>query len=135
MATAKKLIIPASVGAAIDALNTLRDKRKAIEATAAAVKAQETAFEDAIFKRFKNADLQGARGKQAQASISRQEIPTIEDDTKFFAYVLKTKQFDLLQRRLSTDAIKQRWADGKVVPGIGKFTKIRLHLTKCKPTK
>ena len=80
----KKLVIPAKAGAAIDALDALRDKRKAIEAAAAAVKTQETAFEDAIFDKFKKADLEGARGKRAQASIERLDIPTLEDPDAFY---------------------------------------------------
>ena len=135
MATAKKLVIPASVGAAIDALNTLRDKRKAIEATAAAVKAQETAFEDAIFQKFKKADLEGARGKRAQASIERVDVPTLEDPATFYKFLKRTGQFDLLQQRIAVTAVRERWSDKKIVPGIGHFHKIRLHLSKVKGKK
>jgi len=128
----KKLVIPATAGAAIDALDTLRDKRKAIEATATTIKAQEAAFEDAIFQKFKKADLEGARGKRAQCSIERVDVPTLEDPAAFYKYLAKTKEFDLLQQRIAVTAVRERWNDKKVVPGVGHFMKIRLHLSKVK---
>ena len=122
--------VPARVGAAIDFLYGIREKRKVIESSIEKMKQAEGLVENAIFQKFSKTDLEGARGRAAQCSISRSEYPTIEDDTKFFAFVLKTKSLDLLQRRLSVEAVRERWAAKKVIPGVGKFTKIRLHLTK-----
>lgn len=124
--------VPANIGAAIDMLDMLRDKRKAIEAQAAEVKRQEAAFEDAIFHKFKKGDLEGARGRSAQASISRSDVPTMEDPRKLYAYIRKTGDFDLLQQRLATNAVRERWAAKKTVPGVGVFQKISLHLSKVK---
>jgi hypothetical protein len=126
----KALTIPATAGAAIDALWALRERRKAIEKQAEEVKTQETAFEDAIFNKFKKQALEGARGKAAQASIERPVVPTLSDPAAFYKYLARTKEFDLLQQRLAVTAIRARWDDGKAVPGVTKFQKVRLHLTK-----
>lgn len=119
-------------GSAIDALHRLRVKRKLIEATAEALKGEEKQIEDAIFAKFKNADLEGARGKLAQATISRSDVPSVDDWEKFNAYVLETKSLDLLQRRVVVEAWRERLAAGQVVPGVTTYTKVKLHLTAVK---
>ena len=134
-AKAPLIKVPENIGAAVDLLDTLRDERLRIGAELAHVKEKEDFVEAAIFNKFGKQDLEGARGKQAQASISRRESPRIEDDQRFFAYVKRTGQIDLLQRRLSSEAVKERWKAGKEVPGVGKFTKIELSLTKLRSKK
>lgn len=129
---AKKLVVPAKVGEAVDLLDRLRDARKAAEAATAAMKAEEALLETEIFRKFKKAELEGARGRRAQCSISRSEVPVFEDQIAFNRYVLRTKSLDLFQNRLSVEAVRERWAAGKAVPGVGKFTKVRLHLSKVR---
>lgn len=125
--------IPATVGAAIDLLYRTRERRKLLEAEAGAIKSDESAIEDAIFAKFAKQDLEGARGKLANASVSSSDVPTLEDWDAFAKYLRKhPDDLDLLQRRLSLEAVRARWADKKTVPGVGLFTKIRLHLTKLK---
>lgn len=125
--------VPTTPGAAIDALHKLRSKRKQLQAQAEALKEEETKIEDAIFAKFKNADLEGARGKLAQASISRSDVPTVDDWDAFAKHVLKTGELDLLQRRVAVEAWRERLAAKVAVPGVAVFTKVRLHLTAVKP--
>lgn len=129
----KKLKVPASVGAAVDFLYATREKRKMFEAQAAAVKEEETEIETQIFNKFKKADLDGARGKQAQASVSSSDVPTLDDWDAFAEHLKKNPaDLDMLQRRLAIEAVRARWSDKIVVPGVGTFTKIKLTLTKVK---
>ena len=125
--------VPKDLGAAVDGLAALRDARRAIAARAEKAKENETAFETAIFEAFDKSKLEGARGKTAQATIKRSEVPTLETPDEFFAYLRKhPEDIDLLQRRLSTEAARERWAAGVAIPGVGKFTKVSLSLTKVK---
>jgi hypothetical protein len=125
--------IPATPGLAVDLLDKMRDARKALGAKVEEMKRQEDALEAAIFDKFKKADLEGCRGKRAQASISRSEVPTLDNDEAFFKHLKKhPEDLDLLQRRLSVEAARARWADGVAVPGVGKYTRISLHLSKVK---
>lgn len=125
--------IPKTVGAAIDLLYRTRERRKILEAEANAIKADESAIETAIFEKFDNADLDGGRGKLANASVSKSDAPTFEDWDKFAKHLKKhPEDIDLLQRRLSVEAVRARWDLKQTVPGVGIFTKVRLHLTKVK---
>lgn len=120
------------VGEAVDLLDKMRDRRKALAAKVEEMKREEDAMEDQIFAQFSKQELEGARGRRAQASIGRHDYPTAEDWEKTDAYIIKTKSLDLLQRRLSVEAVRERWKDGVDVPGVGKFTKVTLHLSKIK---
>ena len=128
----QKMKIPKTVGAAIDLLDATRDRRKVLEAQANAVKTEEVEIETQIFALFKKSDLDGGRGKRAQASVSTSDVPVLDDEKKFFTFFWKEKDSSLLQRRLSVEAIRERWAAKKTIPGVGVFTKVRLHLTKLK---
>lgn len=128
----KPLKVPEKVGAAVDLLYKMREERKALDAKAAAMKAREEEMENAIFSKFKKQDLEGCRGRAAQCSVSRSEVPTPDDWAAIDKYILKTKDLSLLQRRLGVEAVRERWAEGVAIPGVSKFTKVRLHLTAVK---
>jgi len=74
----------------------------------------------------------GVAGKLGRVQIVNKDIPIVEDWDKFYAHVAKTKSFDLLQRRLSEKAVKERWEANKVVPGTGHFNVKKVSLTKVK---
>lgn len=127
-----KYKIPKQAGGAIDLLYKVRTERKRLATLSEREKEQESMIEGRIFEMFRKSELEGGRGKLAQASIKRSDIPTFENDRAFFKYLKKTGDFDLLQRRLSIEACRERWAAKKPIPGVGIFTKVSLNLTKTK---
>jgi len=50
-------------------------------------------------------------------SMAKTKHPTITDWDKFYAYVNSTNSFDLLHKRLSSTAFKDRWEAGEEIPG------------------
>jgi hypothetical protein len=124
--------VPKEVGAAVDMLMTLRAERRRLQAEVDLKKEDEDYVEEQIFTLFDKAKLEGARGRLAQASIKRSDVPTLEDWDRFAAHVVKEKALDLLQRRLSVEACRDRWSRKEAVPGVGVFTKISLSLTALK---
>lgn len=125
--------VPKTIGGAIDLLYEVRGKRFEAQHAMEKEKTQESLIELLIFEKFGKSELEGAKGKAAQASISRKDVPTIDDDEKFFGHIKKhPEDIDLLQRRLSTEACKLRFEAGKTIPGVGIFTKVSLSLTKRK---
>lgn len=124
--------VPRQVGAAIDLLHGVRVGRKALQARAESEKRQEEMIEEKIFEMFDKAELDGGAGRVAQASVSRSDVPTIEDWEKLERYVIRTGELDLFQRRLSVEACRERWGQKKAIPGVAVFTRVRLHLTKRK---
>jgi hypothetical protein len=56
--------------------------------------------------------------------------PAVDDWDVLYAHILETKEWDLLQRRLGTAAVKERWDQAEEVPGVGSFPVEKLSLTK-----
>lgn len=127
-----KFIFPKSLGACVDKLMDLDLKAKSIKAALSKVEEESRALENHLLDTFPKDDLNGASGKKARAEIERTPVPTPEDWTKVYAYIRKSGDFDLLHKRLSTTACRERWADNVVIPGVGRFVKLGIKLSKVK---
>lgn len=125
----KKYKFPKTMGACADRLYAIRQKRLAAQKEVDAIESEEKALKDYIIDNLPKSDT-GASGKVARVSVGTKEIPTVEDWDVFYKYVARTKSFDLLQRRLSDSAIKERWENKKRVPGIGVFVNVVVSLNK-----
>jgi hypothetical protein len=127
-----KYKMPKTVGDAIDLLYKVRLGRQKYAALEQEEKDQEHLIEEKILAMFDKNTLEGAKGKNAQSSIKRSEVPTLKDWNKFEKYLKKTGELDLLQRRLSVDACRERWEAKKAIPGVEAFTVVKLVTTKRK---
>lgn len=127
---------PSKLGECIDVAYTLRAKRleyqREVEAKLAEFKAAEQAIEDHIINKFSKSEIEGAKGKLASASITRAVYPKVTDWDKVWAYIAKTKQFDLMERRMAKVAYRERYEAGVQIPGTEPFEKMDLSLTKVK---
>lgn len=121
---------PKTIGACIDKLFELRKERLNIEKDADAVRAKESELEKYIIETFNKTDLDGARGKTAVAGITMSTVPTVKDWDKLFKYVKKEDAFDLLQKRVSATAYRERMDAKEVVPGVESFIVTKLSLRK-----
>lgn len=77
-------------------------------------------------------DQTGVSGKQGRVEVKEKEIATVEDWDAFYAHIKKKGEFELLNRAINQKSIAERWEAGKVVAGVGKFTKKVLSLTGVK---
>jgi len=134
MANAKKM------GVKIDAL--MRQKMKMdvlnleinkIEVKKQKLKDKYTIMETALLKEFTKDELMtSAGGKIGKVNITKPKVPNVVSWDKFYKYVARNKAFDMLQRKVSTTAWKERLAQGKKVPGIESITLIKLNLSPVK---
>lgn len=122
--------MPTTIGATIDLLFTLREQRRELEAKIKTIKEQEDAVDAHLMNNFEKAGLDGARGKLAQVSIKRSTVADVQDWDKLYAYISRNKAWDLLQKRASITALRARWDDKKVVPGVEPKEITALSLTK-----
>lgn len=127
-----KYKLPKTIGGAIDLMYKVREARKAMQRKADDEKAQESLIEVAIFERFGKSELEGARGKAAQASITRKDVYNVDDFEAIWKYAVKNDAPDLFRRQLVNDAVRARLDAGKTIPGMSVFTKVGLSLTKRK---
>jgi len=123
---------PADIGECIDKLYVLRAQRLVFEKELRQRKRTEAAYKLHIIGILGELKMEGGKGTTANSSITRKEMPTPDDWNAIYEYIEATQAWDLMQKRLSTKAIQERWDLGEEVPGIGKFEKVDLSLTKVK---
>jgi hypothetical protein len=155
MSKEKTFKVPASLGACTDMILTLREEKARRQREVDVFEVQLTMLEDALIRKLPADDADGVVGKIAKAIIVTKVIPTVEAEAgweKVYTYLLegaietaKHKRlsaralakhlaqhaaFDLLQKRLNTRAISDRWEAKEAIPGIARFNKKTVSVTK-----
>ena len=119
------------LGELIDKLYQKRTERLALSKQVDAFKAEESDLRRLIIQRLQDVGLYSGRGSLATASITTDDQASVKDWEVFENYILEHKSFDLLQRRVSITAVRARWENSEVVPGVEKVTLSDLSLTKA----
>lgn len=129
----KSIKIPKTFGACADRLYDIRAElseiRKELEQRTEALQAEQKALEQHVISNMEKGD-QGGIGARAKVEIKVSQEPQVQDRDLFEKYILKTKDFSLLPLTPNKAAIKERWNDGKQVPGIGAFGIVKVSVTK-----
>ena len=125
-----KFKFPKTMGACADRLYQLRQKRLEMQKEVDKIAAEEAALKEHIINTLPKSEASGVAGKLARVTVVTKEVPQVEDWDAFYKYVKKTGQFDLLQRRVSDGAIKERWEAGKEIPGIKHFQAVTVSINK-----
>lgn len=122
--------IPKTIGACADLLYETRRKRLAKQKEVEVLEAEETMLKEHIIATLPKSDASGVSGKVARVTVLSKDIPTVKDWSAFYKYILKNKAFELLQRRVSDAAVKERIESGKQVPGVEIFKAPTVSLNK-----
>lgn len=130
MPSEKKFKFPKTMGACADKLYQLREKRLAEQKRVDEIEAEEKALKEHIIQTLPKSEASGVAGKLARVSVVTKVIPQVENWDKFYAYIKKKGEFDLLQRRVSDTAVKERWDNGKQVPGVKTFNALTVSINK-----
>lgn len=85
-----------------------------------------------FIEQFEDDDQKGVTGKTARVEVKSKDCATVEDWDKFYTHIKKKGEFDLLNRAVNQKAVQERWDQKKQVPGVGKFVKRVLSITKVK---
>lgn len=120
------------LGPAIDRIFVLRAQKTKVQRQLDAVNTAIETAEAAVLVALDQAKLESAKGKRGQATISHRSYPTMEDYDLLIQHIKKTGAFELLQRRLSATAVRERWDQKQTVPGVGVFRTRELALTAVK---
>src|SRR5574343_379120 len=125
------MAMPKTIGATIDLLYELREQRQALTKQIEALKEKEASLEDHLMTNFDRSGLDGAKGKLATASLKRSTVADVTDWDKLWAYIGKNKAYELVQKRASITALRERWDAGKEVPGVAPKEITTLSLVKA----
>lgn len=117
-----------SLGAQIDTLHAIREKKRSLESQLAELDAEYKQIEEETLELLSKQSLDKASGKLATVSVSSSTVANVEDWDQFNAYVRKTGYFHLFQRRVTDAAYRELLEQGVKVPGVSPFIKRRLNL-------
>lgn len=116
----------------IEAGIKLRNERKELEAQGNAILEEEKALTDFLIKTFEKADLKEVKTPLGTARLVYKDIPVMDPDTggwdAIYAYIVKNKAWELLQKRLGERACQERWEAKQTIPGVKQFTKVTVKL-------
>lgn len=114
-------------GSLIDKLHALREKKRALEAQVAVIEAEYSGIEEQLIAKLESDGIEKATGKSATASLSKTVECTIVDFEALEAWVYRTKNLSLFQRRVSAPVYRELLEKGKV-PGTESFNRTKLNL-------
>jgi hypothetical protein len=117
-----------TVGSLIDSMSDLRSKKRALEAEVKTINGQMDALEAQLLDLMDSEGISKSTGKLCTASVSESRQFNNDDWDTFVAFMAKTKQFHLIQRRISAPAVRELWDKKGAVPGLSQYTKREISL-------
>lgn len=119
-------------GRAVDKMYTIDQKISAKNAEIEELKKERGVLESWILENVPKSDAEGIITKKAKAVITTVDIPTAKDWAAIYEHIQKTGDWDLVQKRLGTTAVRARWEEGEAIPGIDVFHKVSVKVTKLR---
>lgn len=109
-------------------------ERLAADKVAASLKSKEARLNSVLLAQMRMQGLSAVGGKTVRLSVNNEPdyVPIVEDWEKFYAYILATKDFSLLEKRIGKGAVKERWSLDEIVPGTGKVPVYKLSKSQVK---
>ena len=117
-----------TLGSLIDGIWELREQKRALEAQVKKVEEDIASKEAALIERMDKEGVDKSTGRMASVAISENVVPQTVDWDLFFAYVIKTKQGHLVERRPSVTGCRELWEQKGKIPGLVPFIKRRVNV-------
>ena len=122
------MAVASSLGAQIDKMWDIREKKRTLEASIKDLDGQLATIEAELMEDMEANGVDKMTGKHAGVSITSNTVAHVTDWDEMWKFIIKTKNTQLLQRRVSDPAYRELLEMGKKVPGAEAFTKKRLNL-------
>lgn len=117
-----------SIGAQIDALHTLREKKRAAEEIVKALARDIEAAQLALMERMEQEGMPKASGQFATVTLSANVVPDVQDWDEFYKFIKRHNYFHLLERRPSVLGCRELFETKGAIPGVQPFLKKSLNL-------
>jgi len=114
-----QVVISSHIPDVVDAYISTRAQRLALEKQAALLKEQEDILNSHIISHFRSNGMTALGGKVGMVKMKETDEPDVKDWLAIREYIRKYEAWELLHQRLGSNAVKERWAAGEEVPGVG----------------
>lgn len=128
VARAVKLRLVGTIASMTDELFDLREQKRALEEQMKAIETQYDSVAETLMAKLDAEGTSKGDGKKAAVSISMSTVASVTDWDAFGAWVIKSKNVHLFQRRVSDAAWREIFEKKGAIPGTEPFTKKRLNL-------
>jgi hypothetical protein len=122
---------PTTLGGLADAIYKKRSTRIDLQQKVDALKAEERTLGDEALKLLHRNKLMSGRGKLATLTKVIKTVPVVDDWAAVYAYIAKHDAFDLLQRRIASQAWNDRALNNETVPGVSADRVVSLSVTRA----
>ena len=122
--------LPRTPALMADRLYKLKALNSKAQAKVDAIDAERKLIEAELINLLPKDEASGAQGKLARVSLIIKDVPQVEDWDKLRKHIVKTGSWDLLQKRVSSQAVELRWDDDKQIPGVTAYSKVTVSLNK-----
>lgn len=116
--------------ALVDMLAGTEADRLALDRRSKELKKIEDDFRATIIKEMQYLGLTSINGHSGRIANTKTSVePVVVDWPTTLQYIRETGNLDLLHKRLTASAVKLRWADGVMVPGVDQYEETKLVLS------
>lgn len=117
-----------SLGSQIDGIWKARETKRALETQIKGIEADIALREEALMASLDKEGVDASRGATASVSITKTVSASIEDWDAVCAFIKKSGNWQLLQRRVSDPAARELFETKGQVPGLAAYTRRRLNI-------
>ena len=114
----------------VDNYISIRAQRLALDRQAAEIKEAEDDLYKVIISKMRDEGMTVLGAKNGFVKLKELEEPVPTDWPALYQYIKDTGSFEFLHKRISTLAIKEHWAEGEDIPGVGRTTIYKLSVSK-----
>jgi hypothetical protein len=108
----------------------IRDQRLALDKQAAEIKETEDVLNKAIIAKMKEEKVEVAGKIGGFVKMKKNVEPTADDWPAVWKYIKENDAFELLHKRLTSEAVKERWENNVEIPGVGRKDVYKLSVSK-----
>jgi len=113
----------------VDKLHTLRVARLAADKESRKLKKQEDDVNAFIIAEMREKAITEAHGELLVVELDVKEKGSVDNWDALWSYIRENNAFELLHKRLTDSAVKERWDAGEEVPGVEKVDVYKLILS------
>ena len=109
---------------------SVRAQRLELDRQSKVVKEAEDDLSKVIISKMREQEMKALGATNGLVKLHESEEPVAENWEEIWAFIKANDAWELLHKRITTTAVKERWNDGVAVPGVGKVTTYKLTVSK-----
>jgi hypothetical protein len=113
-----------------DNYSAARDARLALQKEVDKLQENESALKAVLIDALRSSGAMGVAGQKVRVTLVTKDEPTVRDWADLYDYIKENDAFDLLQKRLSAPAVRERWEAKEEIPGVGTIPVQNLSINK-----